>query len=238
MMKKLYDIIDCNYDIDIKGIKTNSKEIQPGDLFVCVKGVNVDRHDFINEAVANGAVALITDRDVEASVPYVKVISPDEELRKMVVKFYDNPLDELVLIGITGTDGKTSTATIVQTLIGDNQCGFIGTTGIRCKNLNKETSNTTLPFEKLVENFREFINCGCKYVVMEVSSEAIFYDRVNGINYNAVAFTTITSDHLNTHKTLENYVSCKKQLFRQTKKDGFCILNKDSNYYDDFLFHL
>lgn len=234
-MKKLCEIVDCNYDIEIKGIKTNSNEVCPGDLFVCIQGVNVDRHDYIEDAVANGAVALITSKDVKTIVPYIKVDSPNDELRNICLKYYDNPLEKLKLIGITGTDGKTSTATIVQTLIGNDLCGFMGTTGIRCKAFDKTTSNTTLPFEKLLQTFQQFLNSGCKYVVMEVSSEAIYYGRVKNINYDVAAYTTITSDHLNTHKTLENYISCKKQLFKQIKKNGFCILNEDNQYYSEFL---
>ena len=233
-MKKLNELINCDYSVEIKGIKTNSKEVENGDLFICIKGANIDRHDFIDEAIENGAVALITDRDVSVNIPYVKVESPDEQLKNVCEKFYDDPSSKLKIIGITGTDGKTSTSTIVQTLIGSDLCGYIGTTGISCKKFNKSTTNTTLPYNKLLENFRDFIDAGCKYVVMEVSSEAIYYNRVDRLNFDVAALTTVTSDHLNTHKTLENYVNCKKQLFKQVKNTGFSILNKESNYYNEF----
>ena len=152
-MKKLSQIIDCDYDIEIKGIKINSKEIEPGDLFVCTKGVNADRHDFIDDAIKNGAVAVIVSRDVNCSVPTVKVSDTNKILPIICSKFYDNPEKKLKIIGVTGTDGKTSTATIIQTLIGSDKCGYIGTNGRSCSKFNKEINNTTPDSDKLFEYF-------------------------------------------------------------------------------------
>lgn len=230
-MKKLSQIIDCDYDIEIKGIKINSKEIEPGDLFVCTKGVNADRHDFIDDAIKNGAVAVIVSRDVNCSVPMVKVSDTNKILPIICSKFYDNPEKKLKIIGVTGTDGKTSTATIIQTLIGSDKCGYIGTNGRSCSKFNKEINNTTPDSDKLFEYFKDFVDAGCEYVVMEASSEAFFRHRLDLIEFTGGVITNITKEHLNIHKTFENYIDCKCMLFRQVVKNGFSILNSDDSLY-------
>ncbi len=234
-MKKLYELIDCDYDIDIKGIKINSKEIVNGDLFVCTKGVNTDRHDFIDDAINRGAVALIVSKDVSCSVPTIKVDDTNKILPILCSKFYDHPEEKLKIIGITGTDGKTSTATIVQTLLGNDICGYIGTNGRSCSKFNKEINNTTPDSDKLYEYFYDFVEAGCKYVVMEASSEAFYRHRLDNIIFQVGAITNITREHLNIHKTFENYIECKKTLFKQISSDGVSILNSDDELYEDVL---
>lgn len=220
-------------DLDIKGIKTNSKEVEKGDVFVCISGAKVDRHQFIDDALKAGAIALITSKDVDVDVPYVKVDNPDEIIEDLFKNFYDNPQDKLKIIGVTGTDGKTTTTTIIQTLIGDDICGYIGTNGYSCAKFKKDTDNTTPGIEKLYMYLSEFVDAGCKYVAMETSSEAFFYQRLKGISFEIGAYTNIDSEHLNTHKTLENYIDCKKQLFRQSKT--YSILNSNDKHFNDVL---
>ena len=236
-MKKLNELYDCEYDTKIYGIKINSKEVVKGDLFVCIKGVNVDRHDYIDDAIKNGAAALIVSRDVDVEIPVIKVDDTNAELPKVCAKFYDYPDKELKLIGITGTDGKTSTATIVQTLIGDDIWGYIGTNGVSSKNYKDNNPNTTPDTDLLYKFFRGFLDNGCKYVAMESSSEAFFRGRLKYFTYDCSIYTNITSEHLNIHGSLENYIECKCKLFEQTKKDGVCILNKDDEYYETILKH-
>lgn len=231
-MKKLNELYNCDYNIEIKGIKINSKEIMPGDLFVCTKGATADRHDFIQDAIQRGASALVVSKNVIADVPVIKVEDTNAELGKLCQRFYDYPDKKLKMIGITGTDGKTSVATITQTLIGKEICGYIGTNGYSCGAFNKDTNNTTPDADKLYGYLQEFIDNGCKYVAMEASSEAIFHDRIKEIDYDVTAITNITSEHLNTHGSLENYIECKKSLFNQVKENGKCILNKDDKYYE------
>ena len=148
-MKKLSELYNGYPDIEITGIKINSKEVEDGDLFVCTKGVTADRHDFIEDAVKNGAVAVVVSRDVETTVPAVKVENTNDELPKLCARFYDNPEKKLDMIGITGTDGKTSVATITQTLLGNDICGYIGTNGRSCASFNKDINNTTPDSDKL-----------------------------------------------------------------------------------------
>ena len=233
-MKKLSELYpSVSSDVLIKSIKINSKEVEDGDLFVCTMGVNADRHDFIDEAVKNGASAVVVSRDgIKLDVPVIKVDNTNEELLKICAKFYDYPNKKMKIIGVTGTDGKTSTATIIQTLLGDDLCGYIGTNGRSCKNFKGDNPNTTPDVHLLYKYFSEFVSYGCSYVSMEASSEAFFRGRLKDIEFDISTFTNITSEHLNIHGTYENYIESKLNLFRQTKKDGYCILNKDDALYD------
>jgi len=233
-MKKLSELYPgVTEDVVIKAIKINSKECEEGDLFVCTMGVTADRHEFIGDAVKHGASAVIVSRDVgNVGVPVVKVPDTNRELPYLCQKFYDYPDQKLKVLGITGTDGKTSTATIMQTLIGNDLCGYIGTNGRSCAKFTGDNPNTTPDVHLLYSYFKEFLDCGCKYVAMEASSEAFFRNRLQTISFDLSVYTNITSEHLNIHGTFENYVECKLQLFKQTKKDGYCILNMDDPYYE------
>lgn len=217
-------------DVDIKGISTNTQTIKPGDLFVCIKGATIDRHDYIDKAIENGAVALVTSKDVDVSVPYVKVDNPNAILRELYSNFYDHPEDKLTLIGITGTDGKTSTTTMIQELLGKDICGYIGTNGYAHHDVIGDTDNTTPGIEQMFTILNEFVNAGCKYVAMETSSEAFFYHRLDGFKFAVGGLTNIDKEHLNTHKTLENYIACKKELFKKSKVS---ILNKNDKHFNE-----
>lgn len=232
-MKKLNELYNCNYDTLIKGISINSKDINEGDIFVCVRGNKVDRHDFIDEAIKNGAVALVTSHKVKSSVPYVIVDNPNDEVLTLAEKIYDYPQNKLKMYAVTGTDGKTSVSTITSQLIGEDKCGYIGTNGRSCALFKKDTNNTTPSPDKLYGYLNEFVLSGCDSVCMEASSEAMLQGRLNGLKFNCIGITNITSEHLNSHKTLENYVNCKKEIMTLTKEDGYCVLNHDDKYYDE-----
>lgn len=231
-MKKLNDLYPGYPDIEVKGIKINSKEIEPGDIFVCTMGVTADRHDFIDEAMKNGAVAVVVEKDVQANVPVIKVENTNKELPILASKFYDYPEKELELIGITGTNGKTTTALIIQTLLGNDICGYLGTNGIICSKFNEMIRNTTPDSDRLYGYFRRFLDGGCKYLSIETSSEAFYRKRLENLKFKVGIITNITEDHLNIHKTLENYVSCKQELVKQVCDDGFSILNTEDKYYE------
>ena len=231
-MKKLNELYKCDYDTEVYGIKINSKEIEPGDLFVCTMGVTADRHEFVPDAVARGAVAIVASKKIETKVPVVYVEDTNKELPILCSKFYDNPEKKLRIFGITGTDGKTSTTTIAQTLIGNDVCGYLGTNGRSCSKFNEDTNNTTPDSDKLFGYFDEFVNAGCSMLAMEASSEAFFRKRLETIEFEIGAITNITREHLNIHGSFENYIDCKCQLFRQIKKDGYSILNSDDEFYE------
>ena len=233
-MKKLSELYPgVAEDVLIKSIQINSKECHEGDLFVCTMGVTADRHDFIDDAIKHGASAIVVSRDVgKKSVPVIKVPDTNRELPYLCQKFNDYPDQKMKIIGITGTDGKTSTATIIQTLIGSDLCGYIGTNGRSCAKFTGDNPNTTPDTHLLFPYLKEFLDCGCKYVAMEASSEAFFRKRLQTFQFDLSVYTNITSEHLNIHGTFENYVACKLQLFKQTKSDGTCVLNMDDPYFE------
>lgn len=233
-MMKLNDLYPgVGTDIIIKRISINSKEVEPGDLFVCTMGVTADRHDFIDSAIENGASAIVVSKDIrDKSVPIIKVPNTNRELPYLCQKFYDYPDKKLKMIGVTGTDGKTSVTTIIQKLIGSHICGYIGTNGRSCAAFSGDNPNTTPDVHLLYDYLDEFVRFNCKYVAMEASSEAFFRGRLQAMEYDASVYTNITSEHLNIHGSFENYLECKLMLFKQTKKDGICILNKDDEYFE------
>ena len=233
-MRKLEELYPgIGVDKDIRGISINSKEINEGDIFVCTMGVTADRHDFIDEAISNGAAAIIVSKDIKnKSVPIIKVPNTNRELPYLCQKFYDYPDHKLKMIGVTGTDGKTSTTTIIQTLIGSEDCGYIGTNGRSCAGFSGDNPNTTPDAQNLYMYLDEFVKYGCKYASIETSSEAFFRGRLQAMKFDISALTNVTSEHLNIHGSFENYLDSKLNLFRQTKSDGFCILNHDDNYYE------
>ena len=233
-MKKLNELMDTDIDVEINGIKINSKNVKPGDLFICTDMGTLDRHQFIDDAIERGAAAIIVKKDVgEKSVPIIKVDNPNDYLPLTCSNFYDNPEKKMKIIGVTGTDGKTTISTMIQTLLGKKDCGYIGTNGYTCSKFEKDTDNTTPDSDKLYGIFDEFVNADCKYVSMEVCSEALMRGRVKNLEFDVSVISNITSEHLNIHGTLENYIESKNKLFSQTKKDGYCILNKDDAHFEE-----
>ncbi len=232
-MKKLRELYNIDSDTLISGIKINSKEVVPGDLFICTMGVTADRHDFIDDAIAHGAAALVVSRDdIVAPVPVIKVEDTNKELPELCRRFNDYPEKKLKMIGVTGTDGKTTTATCIQTLIGKDLCGYIGTNGRSYKDFVGDTDNTTPDADKLYGYLNEFVSAGCPYASIEASSEAFFRNRMEGLEFDVSIITNVTREHLNIHGSYENYIECKSRLFKQTKKNGYCILNHDDEMFE------
>lgn len=228
-MKNLYNLYKKN--INIKDVKTNSKEITNNDLFACIKGVEEDRHKYIDEAISNGASLLIVSKQGNYNIPFVKVKNVEKELVR-VLKYVYNDYSKINLIGVTGTDGKTTTATIIKYLLDD--CSYIGTNGIISKSINEDLNNTTPSIEKTYYYLDKLAKDKTKYVSIEASSEGLLHKRLNGLLFKRAIITNITEDHLNVHKTIENYINCKKLLFKQLDKDGVAILNRDDKYYNKF----
>ena len=231
-MKKLKELIDTKFDVNVKGIKINSKEIEPGDMFVCIKGVKTDRHDFIDEAINNGASCIVGEKDIDCSIPYIKVKNANFLLPELCRKFYDFSKLHLKIIGVTGTDGKTTTATSIQYLIGKDKCGYIGTNGISCEKFTHDSPNSTPDPTLLYKYFKEFYEAGCEYVVMEASSEGFLRGRLDDLYFQAGGYTNITWEHINVHGSFDNYVKCKLKCASQT--NGKFIVNRDDPYHDKF----
>ncbi len=232
---KLRDLYDIDSDVIVTGISINSKEIEHGNIFVCVSGVNADRHDYVDEAVTNGASAIIASKKVNVNVPVIYVEDTNKELPLVASKLYNYPENNLDIIGITGTNGKTTVASIIQDMIGSDICAYMGTNGIRCSKFNEAIRNTTPDSDRLYKYFRRFVDSGCNILSMETSSEAFYRHRLDNLKFKVAILTNITEDHLNIHKTIDNYVSCKKELFTKVLDNGYSILNKDDKYYNQFI---
>ena len=231
-MKKLSELYPGYPDIMINDIKINSKDVHENDLFVCIMGVTADRHDYVYDAISNGAVAIVASHEINVNVPVIYVSDTNKELVSLCKKFYDNPDDELDIIGITGTNGKTTVASIIKDLMGDN-CGYMGTNGIASKIFKQKIRNTTPDADRLYKYFRKFVDAECEYLAMEASSEAFFRNRLADIMFKVGIITNITEDHLNIHKTIENYVAAKEEIINHIKEDGVLILNTDDKYYEE-----
>lgn len=222
---KLRDLIDYDLDVDIKDIVDDSRLVKPGYIFVATKGFNVDHYDHIKDAIDNGCVFLVVDREIEIDFPHIIVDNIDKYYKDICLKFYDINLDDFSFIGITGTDGKTTTATIISRLIPNS--AYIGTNGLTINGETISTSNTTPCISELYRDLRKIKDAGIKTVVMEVSSEALLHNRVDNIKFDIIGFTNITGDHLNVHGSFENYKKCKFKLLDLVKDNSYVVINGD-----------
>ena len=217
-------------------IKTNSKRIKKGDTFIALKGMTYDGHDYIEEAIENGAEKIICEHG-EYNVQTIIVPSTKEYLNNYLDINYYNKIKDITLIGITGTNGKTTSCYFIYELLKmlDVKCAYIGTIGFFIDKKERDLNNTTPEILELYEMFLECKSRGVNVIVMEVSSHALELDRVHGLKFNYVCFTNLTVDHLLFHKTMDNYLNAKKKLFNMLKKDAISITNVDDKYKDSFL---
>ena len=222
---RLNQLINTSYDIEIKGITDDSRLVKKGFLFVATKGYNVDHYDYVNNAIENGCSFVIVDREIAISFPHLVVENINSLYRELCKKYYNVSSLDFSLIGITGTDGKTTTTTIVSQIIDD--MAYLGTNGLCVNKKEFKTNNTTPCVSELYNDLHIIKQNNCKNIVMEVSSEALLHDRVADFLFDIVGFTNITGDHLNIHKTFENYVDCKMKLLKLVKEDGFVVVNGD-----------
>lgn len=217
-------------------IKTNSMRIKKGDTFIALKGMTYDGHDYIEEAIENGAEKIICEHG-EYNVQTIIVPSTKEYLNNYLDTNYYNKIKDITLIGITGTNGKTTSCYFIYELLKmlDVKCAYIGTIGFFIDKKERDLNNTTPEILELYEMFLECKSRGVNVIVMEVSSHALELDRVHGLKFNYVCFTNLTVDHLLFHKTMDNYLNAKKKLFNMLKKDAISITNVDDKYKDNFL---
>lgn len=232
-LKELLSSINIPFekDIDIKGITCNSKDVKKDYLFIATKGNVVDGNNYIEEALKKKAAYVISDFKEGEKILTINNI---KELKsELFYKFYDYPQSKLQIIGITGTNGKTSTAHIIYNLL--NKLGkksmYIGTLGILDGEYFKETNNTTPDCDILSQEFYKAIRRKTKYVVMEVSSHALSFNRTKSINFKGAIFTNLTHEHLDYHVTMANYSLAKQKLFNSLSKEAFAIINYDDKYH-------
>lgn len=203
---------------EIAGVSYDSRKTAPGDLFVAMTGYAADGHDFIPAAVQRGAVCVLCERVVEGiDVPWVQVVSCRRALAQIGANWFSHPAEEMVMVGVTGTNGKTTTTYLLKQILEQKagaKVGLIGTNQNMIGETVLETERTTPESFELQKLFREMKDSGCTHVVMEVSSHALYLDRVYGIPFAVGIFTNLTQDHLDFHKTMEHYCDAKAILFQ------------------------
>ena len=219
-------------DTDIKGINIDSRKIAAGHLFIAMKGTQVDGHTFIGKALEQGAVAILCEDLPEVQkdgVTYIQVTSTEEAAGRVATLYYGNPSYKLKLVGVTGTNGKTTVATLLYNMFRKlgYKCGLLSTV---CNYIEDEAipaSHTTPDPIELNKLLSRMVDAGCDYAFMECSSHAIDQKRISGLKFVGGIFTNLTRDHMDYHKTVENYRNAKKAFFDNLPKDAFAIINAD-----------
>ena len=217
---------------EIKGIHIDSRLVEEGDMFVAVKGTQTDGHAYIEKAIEKGAIAIVCEtlpEHINEQLTYIKVNHTEDLVGKLATTFYGNPTSKLKLIGVTGTNGKTTIATLLYNMF--RKFGYkVGLISTVCNYIDGEaipTEHTTPDPITLNKLLGRMADEGCKYAFMEVSSHAVAQKRIGGLKFAGGIFTNLTRDHLDYHKTIDNYLKAKKAFFDGLTKDAFALVNLD-----------
>ena len=218
--------------IEIKGVNIDSRRIADGHLFVAMKGTQVDGHAFIAKAISQGAAAILCEdmpEETSDSVTYVQVKSTEDAVGEVATQFYGDPSRKLKLVGVTGTNGKTTIATLLYNMFRKlgYKCGLLSTVCNYIEDERIPTTHTTPDPIELNQLLSRMVAAGCQYAFMECSSHAIAQKRIGGLKFAGGIFTNLTRDHLDYHKTFENYRNAKKAFFDGLPKGSFAITNAD-----------
>ncbi|AWX07804.1 UDP-N-acetylmuramoyl-L-alanyl-D-glutamate--2,6-diaminopimelate ligase [Prevotella intermedia] len=222
-----------NTDKDIKGINIDSRKIERGHLFVAMKGTQTDGHKFIEKAIELGASAVLLEdmpaETAEKDITYIQVKSTEDAVGKVATTFYGDPSHQLKLVGVTGTNGKTTVATLLYNMFRKfgHKVGLLSTVCNYIDDKEVPASHTTPDPIELNALLARMVAEGCEYAFMECSSHAIHQRRIGGLKFAGGLFTNLTRDHLDYHKTFENYRDAKKMFFDDLSKDAFAIINAD-----------
>lgn len=223
--------------IEVSGICTDTRELKKGDLFILQEGERVDTHD-VYEQLEDKAVAFISEKKIDTQLPCFLVHDANEVIGPVAARFYGDPTENMTNIAVTGTNGKTSVTFILAHLLQahEKNVGLIGTNGIYMNNEsivhNNKTPTTPPPLE-LQKIGHEFHQRAAHYNIMEVTSHGLHFDRAKSIDFTYRLFTNLTPDHLDFHPSMTAYFRAKSKLFVQAKQDEYCILNKDSTYFEE-----
>lgn len=218
--------------VKISGIAFNSQEVKPGDVFVCISGFKTDGHKYAPQAIERGAVAIIAERELEETAAATVIVENTRlALAKAAAAYYDYPNRKFKLIGVTGTNGKTTTTYLVKSILENcgQKVGLIGTNQNMIGDSVLPSKHTTPDSLELMQLFSDMAEQGVDTVVMEVSSHSLALDRVAACEFDVGAFTNVTQDHLDFHETMENYIDAKSRLF---EKSSVAVLNADDKAYD------
>ena len=226
--------------VEVSGISYNSKTTKQGDIFICLVGENTDGHEYAQMAIDNGAVALLVERPVDIKIPQVVVRNTRHKIADIADRFYSRPSLGLNLIGITGTNGKTTVTHLMQKIFEENnqKCALIGTLGYKLSSNGeyRDAKHTTPQAPELQAMLRMIKDVEkIDNVVMEVSSHALEQNRVGGCRFDGAILTNLTQDHLDYHITMENYFEAKSILFKNLKEGNFAVINIDDQYGEKFL---
>lgn len=219
-------------NVDVKGIAFDSRKVQPGFLFAAIKGTLSDGHQFIEKAIELGAQIIVCEKlpeSIREKLTYVTVKDSAYALGVMASNFYGNPSEKLKIVGVTGTNGKTTTATLLYQLFSKlgYKSGMISTVENRIADQVIPSIYTTPDPVQLNELLNRMVTAGCTHAFMEVSSHAVDQERIAGLKFAGALFTNITHDHLDYHKTFENYIKAKKKYFDDLNSDAFALVNAD-----------
>ena len=229
-----YTLVKGNEEIEIVDLAYDSRKVSDNYAFVAIVGNNVDGHDYVEDAIKNGAKLLIVSKDIEVSsdVTVIKIEDTSKYLSRLSMNLFDNPHKKMTTVAITGTKGKTTTSFMIKKIVEEagNKCGVIGTTGIYIGDKYYPNKNTTPLSYDTLKYMDEMVKDGMDYVVMEVSSQALKYDRVNDIIFDYGIFTNLTHDHIGEfeHSDMDDYVNSKAKLFKQCVHGVF---NLDDEYF-------
>ncbi|OLO40793.1 UDP-N-acetylmuramoyl-L-alanyl-D-glutamate--2,6-diaminopimelate ligase [Alkalihalophilus pseudofirmus] len=226
----------------ISSIEMDSREVQKGSLFICIKGFTVDGHDYVDQAIARGASAVLAEHEIDATVPVITVNDTKRAMAILSNHFYDYPTKKLSLIGITGTNGKTTVTHLIEKVLNDNgeTTGLIGTMYTKIGQETFDTKNTTPESLTLQKTFKQMVDNKVDTAIMEVSSHALHLGRVRGCDFNIAVFTNLTPDHLDYHETMEAYKYAKGLLFSQLgntydqSTSKIAILNEDDPASEEY----
>ena len=219
-------------ECDIKGVNIDSRKVANGHLFIAMRGTQVDGHKFIPKAEELGAAAILCEQlpeEKKQGVTYVQVADTEDVVGQVATTFYGNPTSKLKLVGVTGTNGKTTIATLLYNMFRKmgHKCGLLSTVCNYVEGEAYPTDHTTPDPIELNELLGKMADAGCEYAFMECSSHAIAQKRIGGLTFAGGIFTNLTRDHLDYHKTIENYRDAKKKFFDDMPKDAFAITNAD-----------
>lgn len=232
-----YELIKGSLNVDILDIKDDSRKIEEGDMYIAKIGTSSDAHKYIPDVIKKGAKVIVVEKDIELpeeDVTIIKVKSSRQAMAEISAAYFNYPAKELTVVGITGTAGKTSTSTILKKMIEENgeKAGLIGTIGAFIGNRKIVLHNTTPENYEIQKLFREMVEEGCKYAIMEVSSQGLKMHRVDGVLFDYGVFTNISKEHIgpNEHENFEEYMYCKSLLFQQCKTG---IINADDKNWEN-----
>ncbi|WP_024989821.1 UDP-N-acetylmuramoyl-L-alanyl-D-glutamate--2,6-diaminopimelate ligase [Segatella albensis] len=219
-------------EVEITGVNIDSRKIQNGHLFIAMKGTQVDGHKYIDKAIELGAKGILCEELPENKIPgvtYIQTNSTEDAVGKVATLFYGDPSRHLTLVGVTGTNGKTTIATLLYNMFRKfgYKCGLLSTVCNYIDDKPVPADHTTPDPIELNKLLGEMVEAGCKYAFMECSSHAIHQKRIGGLKFAGGLFTNLTRDHLDYHKTFENYRDAKKAFFDNLGKDAFAITNAD-----------